>query len=280
MTVAIVTDSGSDLTPAQLREHHIRQVPLSVTFGEQSFRSPDELLPAGFWEKMCAAESPFPLTAAPSAGQFRQAFEEAFAEGADAIVCVCLGEKISGTLGSARVAADLLPGRKIEIVDSRSASMAIGALALRGASMAAEGATATQIAGAMNKLRESTTLFVVLETLEYLRKGGRISHTKAAIGGLLSVKPLISVVDGLVVAIEQPRTRAKGRERLLELMSARPLTELHLLASPPAAADDIRDELLARLPGPAPKLITSQVIGPIIGAHIGPGACGGVLVWG
>ncbi len=280
MTVAIVTDSGSDLTPARLRERHIRQVPLSVSFGEQSFLSPDELPPEAFWERMGAPDSPFPHTAAPSAGQFRQSFEDAFSEGADGVVCVCLGEKLSGTLGSARMAADLLPGRKIEIVDSWSASMAIGMLALRGASMAAEGATATQIAEAMRKLRDNSTLFVVLETLDYLRKGGRISHAKAAIGGLLSVKPVISVVDGLVIAVDQPRTRARGRERLLELMCARSLTELHLLSSPPAELDGFRDEVLARLPGPAPKLVTSQVIGPIIGAHVGPGAYGGVLVWG
>jgi len=280
MTVAIVTDSGSDLTPAELRERHIRQVPLSVSFGDQSFLCPDELLPDDFWRRMCAPDSPFPHTAAPSAGQFKQTFEQAFAEGADGIVCVCLGEKLSATLGSARMAAEMLPGRQIETVDSRSASMGIGMLALRGAAMAAEGATATQIAEAMTRLRDSSTLFVVVETLEYLRKGGRISHAKAAIGGLLSVKPVISVVDGLVVAVDQPRTRAKARERLLELMSARQLTELHLLYSPPAEVDVFRDELLARLPGPAPKLITSQVIGPVIGAHVGPGACGGVLVWG
>jgi DegV family protein with EDD domain len=280
MTVAIVTDSGSDQTPEELSERNIHQVPLTVSFGSESFLSPDELSPDRFWERMCAPDSPFAHTAAPSAGQFKQVFEEALAEGADGIVCVCLGEKISATIGSARMAAEMLPGKQIEVVDSRSASMGVGALALRGATLAAEGKTATEIAAALSKLQTENVFFVVLETLEYLRRGGRISHAKAAIGGLLSVKPVITVEDGLVVPADQPRTRAKARERLLELMSARPLTELHMLYSPPADVEGFREELLARLPGPPPGLVTSRVIGPVIGAHVGPGAYGGVLVWG
>ena len=118
-------------------------------------------------------------TAAPSAGQFKQAFDQAFDDGADGVVCVCLSETLSATVQSARMARDMLPGRQIEVVDSRSASMAIGALALRGATMAAQGATATSIAEALTRLRNRTHFYVALETLEYLRRGGRISSTKA-----------------------------------------------------------------------------------------------------
>ena len=130
----------------------------------------------------------------------------------------------------------------------------------------------------LGRLRARTTLFVTLDSLDYLRKGGRISHARAAIGGLLSVKPIITVEDGLVVAADQPRTRAKARERLIELITARPLEELHLLYSPPAELDAFRDEVLARLPGPAPKAVTAQIIGPVIGAHVGPGSYGAVMV--
>ena len=280
MTVAIVTDSGSDLTPKQLSEGKIRQVPLTVAFGDRSYLCPNELAPEDFWIQLRAPDSPFPHTAAPSAGQFKQTFEEALAAGADAVVCICLGDKISATLRSAQIAKSMLPDRSIEVVDSQSASMAIGAMAIRGAKLAAEGVSAAGIVERLGRLREATTLFVALETLDYLRKGGRISHARAAIGGLLSVKPIITVEDGLVVAADQPRTRAKARERLIELMAARPLEELHLLYSPPADVAAFREELLARLPGPAPKLVTSQVIGPVIGAHVGPGAFGGVLVLG
>jgi DegV family protein with EDD domain len=280
MTVAIVTDSGSDLTPQELRERNIVQVPLQVSFGDQSFLCPDELPPDAFWQRMNAPDTPFPHTAAPSAGQFGQAFEQAFAEGAEGIVCTCLGEKISATIGSARMAAEMMPGRPIEIIDSGSASMGIGALALRGSTLAAEGKSATEIAAALTKLQKENVFFVVLETLEYLRRGGRISHARAAIGGLLSVKPVITVEDGLVIPADMPRTRAKARQRLLALMSSRPLIELHLLYSPPADVASFRDELLAWLPGPPPGVVTARIIGPVIGAHVGPGAYGGILVWG
>ena len=278
MTVTIVTDSGSDLTPTQLAEGKIRQVPLSVSLGDRSYMSPDELTPEEFWRELLVPGCPFPHTAAPSAGQFKQAFEDAFAAGADHVVCVCLGGKFSATFGSAQIAKEMLPGRPIDLVDSHSASLATGALAMRGARLAAEGASAADIVEQLERVRERTTLFVVLETLEYLRKGGRISHARAALGGLLSVKPIITVDDGLVIAADQPRTRAKARERLLELLSAHPVEELHVMYSPPADGEAFRDELLARLPGPTPARATSQVIGPVIGAHVGPGAYGAVLV--
>ena len=278
MTVAIVTDAGSDLTPTQLREGKISQVPLTVAFGDRSYLCPDELAPEDFWLQLRAPSCPFPHTAAPSAGQFKRTFEEAFADGADGVVCVCLGDKISATLRSAQMARQMLADKPIEVVDSSSASMAIGSLALRGAKLAAGGASAAEVVERIERLRDHTTLFVALETLDYLRKGGRISHARAAIGGLLSVKPIITVDDGLVVAADQPRTRAKARERLMGLMTERRLEELHILYSPPAEYLDFRDEVLARLPGPPPKLVTAQIIGPVIGAHVGPGAYGGVLV--
>jgi DegV family protein with EDD domain len=278
MTVAIVVDSGSDLTPALLREGGIRQVPLTVSFGDRSYLSPDQLVPEEFWRELAAPECPFPHTAAPSAGQFKQTFEEALAGGAEGVVCICLGDKLSATLRSAQMAAQMLPGRPIEVVDSRSASLAIGGMGLLGAELAAQGASLAQIVERLERQADRTTLFVALDTLEYLRKGGRISNAKAAIGGLLSVKPIITVEDGLVIAAEQPRTRARARERVIALLTERPVEQLHVLYSPPAEPEDLRDEVLARLPGSAPRLVTTQIIGPVIGAHVGPGALGAVLV--
>jgi DegV family protein with EDD domain len=278
MTVAIVTDSGSDLTPAQLEDNRIVQVPLTVSFGSSSYLSPDEMTPEEFWRRLLEPGVPFPHSAAPSAGQFKQAFEQAFEGGADGIVCVTLAGTLSATVRSAEMAKDMLPGKEIHIVDSRTACMGIGALAMRGAGMAAQGFQAAQIAEELTRIRESVFLYVALETLDFLRKGGRISAAQAAIGGLLSVKPIITVVDGLVVAAERPRTRSKARARVIELLSEGPVAEAHVLYSPPAEVDDFRDELLAHLPAPAPKLVTAQIIGPIIGTHVGPGVLGAVLV--
>ena len=278
MSVAIVTDSGSDLTPQLLAETGIRQVPLSVTFGAESFLSPDEMTPEEFWRRLEDPSCPFARTAAPSVGQFKKAFEDAFAEGHESIVCVCLSEGLSATIKHARMASDMMPGKNIQILDSRSASMGTGALAVRGVALAGAGMTATDIHSRLQEMRDVTELFVGLDTLDYLRKGGRIGTAKAAIGGLLSIKPIITTEDGLVVVCEQPRTRSKATERVLELLTARPVSELHIMYSPPADADAFREMVLARLPEPGPKVVTTQILGPVIGAHIGPGAYGGILV--
>jgi DegV family protein with EDD domain len=278
MTVAIVTDSGSDLTPAQIAETGIRQVQLSVSFGDQSFLSPGELSPEAFWERMSAPECPFPLTAAPSVGLFKQAFGQAFEEGHDGVVCISLSGQLSSTIRHAQMAKEMLPTKRIFLVDSKSASMGSGALALRGAALAGDGVSAAEIHAQLQDMRDVTDLYVGLDTLEYLRKGGRIGHAKAAIGGLLSIKPILNVVDGVVIVTDQPRTRSKAIERVVELMTDRPVTELHLLYSPPADIGAFREAVLAQMPEPAPKVVTVQVIGPVIGAHVGPGAFGGILV--
>jgi DegV family protein with EDD domain len=278
MSVAIITDSGSDLTPQQLAESGIRQVPLSVSFGEQVFISPDEMTPEQFWHRLEDPNCPFAHTAAPSLGQFKKAFEEAFAEGHDSVVCVCLSEGLSATIKHAGMARDMLPGTDILILDSKSASLGTGALALRGAALAATGMPATEIRTLLEAMRDVTELFVALDTLDFLRKGGRIGTAKAAIGGLLSIKPIITMRNDLVVVVDQPRTRSKATDRVIELLTERPVSELHVMYSPPADADAFREMVLARLPEPRPKVITTQILGPVIGAHIGPGAYGAILV--
>jgi EDD domain protein, DegV family len=278
MTVAVVTDSGSDLTPAQLEEYKIRQVPLTVSFGEASYLSPDDLTPQEFWVKMQAPDCPFARTAAPSAGLFKRAFEQAFEDGHDSVVYVGLSGGLSATVRNAQVARELLPTARIEIVDSKSASMGIGALAIRASQMAAAGSSRVEIVEELEHLRDRVVIFVGFETLEYLRKGGRIGATKAAIGGLLSIKPIMTMEDGIIVPLDQPRTRAKARERILELMSDRKVTELHILYSPPMDSAAFRADVIAQLPEPTPEVVTEQFIGPVIGAHVGPGAYGGALL--
>lgn len=278
MSVAIVTDSGSDLTPEDLRQWGIRQVPLSVAFGEQSFLSPDELSPDAFWEKMCAPDSPFAHTAAPSVGLFKQVFEQAFAEGHESVVCVCLSGGLSATIKHAQMAREMLATREIFILDSKMAAMGIGALALRGAALAAKGASGAEINAKLTEMRDRERLYCALETLEYLRKGGRIGSTKAAIGGLLSIKPILAVDEGVVVVMDQPRTRSKATERVIELLTDWPATEIHLVYAPPADIATFRELVLARMPAPAPKVVTTHILGPIIGAHVGPGAYGAILV--
>ena len=277
--IAIVTDSASDLTPEAAKAAGITVVPLIVSFGTESFRAGVELSTEAFWRRMTAPDAPFPTTAASSPGTFRDAFEACFAAGADAIVCVDVAETLSGTIKSARVAAGLLTDREIHIVDSLSASMGTGLLALMAAELATAGRSAAEIAATLEDRRSDIDLYVVLDTLAYLRKGGRISGPQAAIGTLLSVKPIITVRSGLVETADRPRTRAKARERVLELLSSKPLERLAVLYTPPADPASFRDELVARLPGGIdPKHVTMQPVGPSVGPHLGPGCLGAVVL--
>ena len=278
MTVAIIADSGSDLTPEDLAGSGIRQVPLSVAFGEKNFLSPNEMTPDEFWVKMQAPDSPFAHTAAPSVGQFKQAFEQAFADGHESVICVCLSSQLSSTIKHAQMAKEMLATKQIFLVDSRNASMGVGALALQAAAMAATGATGFEIYSKLGNTVKHLDLYCALDTLEYLRKGGRIGNATAVLGGMLAIKPILSVDDGVVLVTDKPRTLAKATARLMELLTDRPALEVHLLYSPPADIAAFRDLVLKEMPEPAPTVVTTHMLGPVIGAHVGPGAFGAVLV--
>jgi DegV family protein with EDD domain len=278
--VAIVTDSASDLPPDVAREAGITVVPLIVSFGDESFKAGVELSTEAFWERMLAPSAPFPTTAAASPGDFQVTYQSLFDGGAEAIVCVTVGSDLSGTHKSATIAAGLLPDREIHVVDSRSASMGVGLPALLAAEMAAAGAPAAEIAATVTARVADVDLFVALDTLEYLKKGGRISSTSAAIGSLLSVKPIITVLHGKVEATERVRTRGKARERVLELLTQKPLERIAVLYTPGADPEPFRDELIARVPGGIdPARVSVQIVGSSVGPHLGPGVLGAVVLY-
>jgi DegV family protein with EDD domain len=251
-----------------------------VSFGSQSFRAGVDLTAEQFWQRMTAPDAPFPTTAAASPGAFQEVFEAAFAAGADAIVCVNIAETLSGTIKSARVAAGMLADREIHMIDSRSASMGAGLLALMATELAAQGLSAAVVAARVEARAKDVDLFVGVDTLAYLRKGGRLSGPQAAIGTLLSVKPIITLANGTVEVADRPRTRTKCRERTLELLTARPLERAAILYAPPADVESFRAELIKRVPGGIdPAHVSAQPIGPSVGPHLGPGCIGAVVLY-
>jgi DegV family protein with EDD domain len=276
--VAFVTDSASDLDPAQAEADGISIVALSVTFGEESFRAGVDLSTTEFWERMTAPNAPFPKTAASSPGEFKAVYDKLFADGADAIVSVHVSHKLSGAMKSAEVAKSLLPDKEIHLVDSQGASMAEGILAYMGLEMAKMGVSAEEIARVLNDRAADLRMYVSLETLEYLKKGGRISGAQAAIGTLLSVKPIIAVEDGVVESTEKPRTRAKSRERCIELICARPIERLAILHTIAPDVDEFRDEVIRRS-GVDASIVTTQVVGASVGPHLGPGCVGAAVLY-
>ena len=278
--VAIVTDSASDLPPDRAAALGISVVPLVVNFGAQSYKAGVDMSIDEFWARMTAPDAPFPTTAASAPGDFKAAYDEAFASGADAIVSIHPAGTLSGTIKSAEIARGMLADREIHIVDSQSASMAEGILAELGVELANMNVSGAEIARVLESRVKDLDLYVALDTLEYLKRGGRISGARAAIGTLLSVKPIITVRDGQVERAEQVRTRAKARERVIELMTARPLERVAILFTPPAEPDAFREELLARVPGGIdPSRVSTQIVGPSVGPHLGPGLVGGVVLY-
>ena len=278
--VAIFTDSASDLDPAQAAEDGIGIVPLLVTFGSETFKSGVDLSTADFWKRMVAPDAPFPTTAASSPGAFKEAYEAAFAAGADAIVSVHVAGALSGTIKSAQIARDMLPEREIHIVDSLGASMAEGILARLGVRLAAEGRSAAEIAEILESRATDMRIYLTLETLAYLRKGGRISGAQAAIGTLLSVKPIIRVQAGVVDTVDKVRTRTKARERLLDLICERPIERLAILHTISPDVEAFRDAVLDRAPGGLdPADVTVNLVGPSVGPHLGPGCVGAAILY-
>lgn len=277
--VAVVTDSAADLPPEVARAAGIVVVPLIVSFGAESFKAGTELTTDAFWERMLAPDAPFPTTAAASPGDFQLTYQRCFDDGADAIVSVHVGSDLSGTIKSATIAADMFPEREIHVVDSRSASMGVGLLALLASKLAAEGVSGGEIAKAVASRVADIDLYVGLDTLEYLKKGGRISAAQAAIGGILAVKPIITVREGKVDTADRVRTRGKARERVLELLSQVPVESVAVLYTPGADPEGFRDDLMARIPGGVgPGDVSIEVVGPSVGPHLGPGCLGAVIL--
>jgi DegV family protein with EDD domain len=276
--VAIVTDSASDLPPEIAAAAGITVVPLIVSFGSETFRPNVNLTTDEFWVRMTAHDAPFPTTAAASPGDFGQAYQAAFDAGADAVVCVTVSGDLSGTLKSATIAAASLPDREVHVVDSRSASMGHGMLAQIGAEMAAAGASGAEIAAALEEAKTRLNLYVALDTLEYLKRGGRISGARAAMGTMLSIKPIITVTDGVVEQAERVRTRAKARERCLELLTERPMERATVLHTTNADIEGFHASFMARS-GLDPAMVQVRTVGASVGPHLGPGCVGAVAVY-
>jgi DegV family protein with EDD domain len=271
MSVRIVTDSACDLPEAACDELGVSVVPLSIRFGEREYVDRKELSVDAFWREL-AASSVLPETAAPSVGAFEEVFRRLSDEGADGIVCINLSSRLSATMQSAEVAAKALDGKTpIKIVDSLNASMGIGNLVLYAARRARDGASLDDIVREVEDRRDRQHVFATVDTLEYLRKGGRIGGAQAFLGSVLSIKPVISVVDGVVEPAGKVRTRSKALQSVIDHV---PEGKVEMISVLHANAPDI-DEFLALLEPKVPDAeVLVGIIGPVIGVHTGPRVIG------
>ncbi len=271
MSVRIVTDSSADLPPQLAAELGIEIVPLTIRFGTDELVNLDELAPEAFWRRLRASDA-LPETAAPAAGAFLERFRALHDAGASDIVCICLSSKLSGTMQSAQVAAAAMGDEcRVEVIDSLSVSMGLGALCLDAARHVAAGASLEAVVADVLERRDRTRLFAILDTLEYLKKGGRVGNAAALLGSVLSIKPVIEIRDGVVEAAGKVRTRSRALRFLAEQVAAAPVRSLAVLHGEAGDLDELLDLLDPIVPR---REIVVGDVGPVIGTHAGPGVIG------
>ena len=270
--IRIVTDSSCDLPDELLARHRITVVPLTIRFGDEDFVDREQLTKDEFWTRLTEG-AVLPETAAPSVGRFLDAFRALSNEGADGVVVVCISSKISATHQAAVLAAEQFPGGiPVRVVDSRLVSAALGLVAIEAAELAETGVTVDAVEDAARTAAASSNIYATLDTLEFLKRGGRIGAAQAFFGNLLDIKPIISFEDGAVEAAGRVRTRRKALAAVVDHIAGLgdTIRRWAVVHSDPrrsrrvfAALRSVRDEepLIARL-------------GPVVGTHAGPGVVG------
>ena len=278
MAVRIVTDSTADIPLPVAESLGITIVPLTVSFGNESYLDGVELDNETFFQKLQASKT-LPKTSQPPPGAFQEAFMRLIDEGADSIVAILLSSKLSGTYQSAVTARDTLTEEykrvPIELIDSSSVSMGVGYTAMQAAQEAKQGVSLETIKEHAVDRLERTRILFALDTLEYLSKGGRIGGASALVGNILSIKPILSFKEGTVVPIERPRTSAKAYARISQLVAeAGPLEHTNIVASDEIVAQQLADVLAPVYPGE----IQHYKVGAVIATYSGPAVAGAVFV--
>ena len=272
MTVKVITDSTADLPPALAEELGITVVPLNVHFGTEVYRDGVEITADEFYRRLVTA-SRLPTTSQPTPGDFLSAYDE-MGQTTDEILSVHISAKLSGTMNSATQAREEYGGEsRIEIIDSLQGSMGLGMLAIAAAEAARRGGSLDDVVTETRAAIPKVGFMGLVDTLEYLEKGGRIGKAQAFVGSLLRIKPLLTIRDGEAHPLERARTRAKGVDRLCELVQEQmPLKDLAVVyTTTPDEARALAQRLRSFLP--QGEVILSQV-GPVVGTYLGPGVLG------
>jgi len=267
----VVTDSSAYIPEEALGGLSIPVIPVWLIWGDERFRDGVDIDPPTFYRRLQESEV-LPTTSQPSAGECEQFFRQVGAE-ADTIVGVFLTSKLSGTVASAQLAKAQLPELDIRIVDSLSVSMGLGFIVMAAARAAAAGKSPNDVVAAAEEMRDKVHLLFVVDTLEYLHRGGRIGGAKWLLGTALSIKPLLHFVDGTIEPLAQVRTKRKAIARMLEVaeerLGGKRMAEASVVdANSPDEADAVAEQVKERFGIPT---VYRTVLSPAIGTHGGPG---------
>lgn len=272
--VAIVTDSTANLPVDIIKEHNIYVIPQILNWEGKSLLDQIDISTEAFYERLPQSKD-LPKTSQPAPGQFTEHFQKV-AEGAESIVAIFVSEYLSGTLQSAHLGAQAMGDYPIEIVDSRSVSLGLGLLAVAAARYAAEGHDYKEVAAHVRRLAPRLRVMFVVDTLEYLHKGGRIGGAKRLVGSVLSIKPVLHLEDGKIEPLASIRTKNKAIEHMLDVVleEMRGKKKVHAGVIHARAAEDalyVADRVRSEA---NPDELLINELTPVIGANVGPGVVG------
>ncbi len=274
MSIAIVTDSTAYIPDDLLEKFHIYTVPLSVVFGNESFREGIDLTTEQFYEKV-KQNKDLPSTSQPAIGTFVELFEE-LSESYDAVISVHLSRQFSGTHDVAISAGTMVDNIEVYTFDSALSAMPQGLFAIAASELASEGKTAEEIMTYLEEMKEKTFAYFMVEDLSHLERGGRLNKGQALIGSLLNIKPILHIVDGLIVPFEKIRTQKKALKRIMSMLeedienkNVKRVVFIH--ANNLIKAEEMEKEFSKK--HPEIETIISY-FGPVIGTHLGEGSLG------
>lgn len=271
LKVAIVTDSTADLPPQLVKSRPITVVPLTLHFEGRSLLDGVDIRPSEFYRRLPKATT-HPTTSQPAPGRFAETYSELLAT-YDEVVSIHISEKLSGTYASAVQGAEMTDKNRVHVIDSEVVSMSLGLITLAASQLASHGADGASVISKVTELRESVQTYFSVATLEFLRRGGRIGRASALLGSVLQVKPVLCLRDGLVTPLERVRTFDRALNRIVEL--TREMDHGKGICVIVGHADAEADaERVSRELEPIAETLMIQPLGPVVGAHAGPGVVG------
>lgn len=272
--ISIVTDSSAYIPINAQEGLDITVIPVWLIWDDQRFRDGVDIDPATFYQRLKTAKT-LPTSSQPSPGEFIDLYQS-LAQDADIILNVMVSSKISGTIASAQAAIKELPELDIHIVDSLSSSMGLGLIVLAAARAVADGKSIDEAIKAAEGVRDRLELLFMVDTLEFLHRGGRITGGKRLLGSALQIKPILQFKDGLIQPCSQARTRGKAIAQLMEIANQRldgkKMAEVAIVdIDAPSFGDKVADMIAAKF---GPAAIHRSAVSPVVGTHVGPGAIG------